>query len=115
MQSALELLRFKNGRKIAVLGDMLELGALAKDLHKQVGTYLHGIDILVAYGTHNEDYECGALSAGVAKENIFKCENTAEVASVLKNIARKGDVLLFKASRGMRAEDALNMFFEQRK
>ena len=115
MQSALELLRFKNGRKIAVLGDMLELGALAKDLHKQVGTYLHGIDLLVVYGNHNDDYACGAVSSGMKDENIFKCENTSEVAAVLNRIAKKGDVLLFKASRGMRAEDALRLFLEENK
>lgn len=112
MQSALELLRFKNGRKIAVLGDMLELGSLAQDLHKQVGTYLHGIDILVVYGSHNDDYALGAMSSGMSAESIFKCKDTSEVAAVLKKIAQKGDVLLFKASRGMRAEDALNLFFE---
>ena len=115
MQSALELLRFKNGRKIAVLGDMLELGSLAQELHKQVGTCLHGIDLLVVYGNHNDDYACGAVSSGMKEENIFKCENTSEVAEVLSRIAKKGDVLLFKASRGMRAEDALKLFLEENK
>ena len=113
IQSAIELLRFKNGRKIAVLGDMLELGSLSCELHKQVGSYLHGIDLLVVYGNHNDDYCSGAVSAGMSEDNIFKCANTAEVAGVLKKITRKGDVLLFKASRGMRAEDALNLFFEE--
>ncbi|MBQ6809511.1 MAG: UDP-N-acetylmuramoyl-tripeptide--D-alanyl-D-alanine ligase [Clostridia bacterium] len=113
MQSALELLRFKNGRKIAVLGDMLELGALAPKLHKQVGTYLHGIDMLVAFGNHNDDYACGALEANMKEENIFKCNNTEEVAAVLEKIAEKGDVILFKASRGMKAENALALFFEK--
>ena len=113
MQSALELLRFKNGRKIAVLGDMLELGTLAPELHKQVGTYLHGIDLLVVYGNHNDDYACGAVEAGMNEANIYKCGNTDEVAELLKNIAKKGDVMLFKASRGMKAEDALNKFFKK--
>jgi len=115
MQSALELLRFKNGRKIAVLGDMLELGSLSEALHKQVGTYLHGIDMLVVYGNHNDDYAHGAVSVGMKEDNIFKCENTTEVADVLKKITKNGDVLLFKASRGMKAEDALNLFFEEKK
>lgn len=112
MQSALELLRFKDGRKIAVLGEMLELGSLSSKLHRQVGEYLHGVDILVAYGSMNDEYAAGAISSGMKSENIYTCKNTSEVACVLKKIAHKGDVILFKASRGMRVEEAMNKFFE---
>ena len=69
----------------------------------------------LVYGNHNDDYACGAVSSGMKEENIFKCENTSEVAEVLSRIAKKGDVLLFKASRGMRAEDALKLFLEENK
>lgn len=115
MHSAIELLRFKNGRKIAVLGDMLELGALAPELHRTVGTYLHGIDMLVVYGSQNDNYALGAFEAGMKEDSVYKCSNTSEVADVLRKIARKGDAILFKASRGMKAEEALNLFFGEEK
>lgn len=115
MQSAIELLRFKNGRKVAVLGDMLELGELSSALHRQVGGYLHGIDLLVAFGGHNDDYIMGALDAGLKAERCFSCKDTSDAAAVLRENAKKGDVILFKASRGMKAEAAVGLFFGENK
>lgn len=112
MTSAFEILHARKGRKIAVLGDMLELGAQAVQLHRQVGQEMKGIDILIAFGSHASDYIRGAEEAGV---KCFSCKTTSEAAGVLCDIACDGDIVLFKASRSMNAEKIIKEFFENRK
>lgn len=105
--AAINVLRAKNGRKIAVLGDMLELGERSEELHEMTGSKLLGADILIAYGSFAENYKKGAEKAGLSSEKIFTCKTTDEAAQIVKSISQKGDVLLFKASRGMHAEEII--------
>ncbi|MBO5298607.1 MAG: UDP-N-acetylmuramoyl-tripeptide--D-alanyl-D-alanine ligase [Clostridia bacterium] len=105
--AAINVLRTKNGRKIAVLGDMLELGERSAELHEMTGSKLLGADILVAFGSFAESYRKGAEKAGLPSENIYTCKNTDEAAEVVRSVSKKGDVLLFKASRGMHAEEII--------
>lgn len=98
MKSALEVLGKYNRRKIAVLGDMLELGEYSIDLHKKVGECVknNNVDILITVGELSKYI---ANSFGI--ENVYECVNNNEAIKVLKDIIKKDDVILFKASNSM--------------
>lgn len=113
MKSAFDILRMKQGRKIAVLGDMLELGAQSTALHREVGESMQGVDMLIAFGAHAQDYIIGATLAGVS--DCCSCRTTSEAAQILTDRSRRGDVVLFKASRSMNAEKVIKEFIENRK
>ena len=113
MKASIDVLKGKEGRKIAVLGDMLELGEKSREYHRMVGEMLEGISVLIAYGDFAEAYLEGAASAGVLQR--IPCRTPEEAAVNLKLVARKGDVVLFKASRGMHAERVIEQFLKDNK
>lgn len=90
-------------RRIAVLGDMLELGATAATLHRETGAAVQNAE-LWAVGAHASDYAVGAEAAGAA---IRLFPDKPAVASALKEALAPGVVVLFKASRGAALEDVL--------
>lgn len=99
------------GKKIAVLGDMLELGKMSKELHRSVGEAVceNGIDILLCIGKFSEFYIKGAVKKGFNEKNTKIFTLKSELAEYLKNIMAKGDTVLFKASRGMKFEEIIEM------
>lgn len=108
MQASLQYLsKLKDDRKIAVLGDMLELGEYTQELHEKVGeqVYQNKIDILMCSGENAKYIAKGAKEAGMLEENIYYFENKKEMENKLTQIARSGDIVLFKASNGMRFFD----------
>jgi UDP-N-acetylmuramoyl-tripeptide--D-alanyl-D-alanine ligase len=111
MQAAILLLLQLGARQrtIAVLGDMLELGPETKSLHRAVGTFLagHGITYLIACGTLGRELAQGARGAGMSSDRIIEVHDAAAAGSVLKAMVRQGDVVLVKASRGMRMEQVV--------
>lgn len=115
MRSALEVLRQHScdGRKIAVLGDMLELGNISLAEHYKVGRMVaRSADMLFAYGEHSERTIAGAITGGMPQSAIFHFESHEHMARMLKNRTRYGDLLLFKGSRGMRMEHVVSLFFD---
>ena len=94
-------------RKIAVIGDMLELGSYSETAHRLVGEYAaqNNIDILLTYGEKSEWSAQSAKEHGVKTVKSFssKDELTQELAEILE----PGDAVLFKASRGMKLEDVI--------
>lgn len=101
------LSEYKNKRKIAVLGDMFELGSFSEQLHKNVGeeVYNNKIDILICAGENAKFIAKQAESLGMNKENIFYFKDKNEIVDKLKSIINKDDIILFKASNGMRFFD----------
>ena len=97
------------GKKIAVLGDMLELGKMSKELHKSVGEAVcdENIDLLLCFGGMSEYYVKGALKKGFDKNNAKIFASKEDVAEYLKATMKKGDAVLFKASRGMKFEEII--------
>lgn len=97
-----------DGRKIVVLGDMLELGRHTKEAHKKIGKVVEEIlqdrDVLVVVGLRAKDIKEGALEEGFAPENIFEFLDSYEAGSFIKNLLQKGDIVLVKGSQGMRME-----------
>ena len=111
MDAALKVLRNRSGRRIAVLGDMLELGDRAPQEHEKVGaTSAACTDVLLAYGPHREYMITGAVQAGMNIENALAFETRENMAAYLKANCHEGDVLLFKGSHGMHMELVLEQF-----
>ena len=105
MKASISNLKNMNGeRKIAVLGDMFELGDFSEKLHKEVGTeiYKNKIDKLYLIGNYSKFIGEEAEKEGYKKENIFYFENKDELFNYLKNNLKSGDVILIKASNGMK-------------
>jgi len=96
----------KGGRKIAVLGDMLELGESAGDAHLSVGRMFGGLGLsrLFLVGEHADDYRRGAVDAGMEPERIECFPDSEAAARFIDGFKRPGDVILVKGSRGMRME-----------
>jgi UDP-N-acetylmuramoyl-tripeptide--D-alanyl-D-alanine ligase len=99
-------------RRIAVLGEMLELGRWAESLHRDVGRYVAncGIDVLVGIRGEARQLVDAAREAGQAVDAAFFFPDTAAAGDHLRQIARPGDVILFKGSRGTHVEQALERF-----
>lgn len=110
MRAAFSVLETKPGRKIAVLGGMLELGDHAPQAHYEVGCLAaQKADALFAYGACSEEYVRGALASGLETAKTF--ETHADLAEALKSFLQPGDTLLCKGSRGMRMEKVLELLF----
>lgn len=107
MKSSLNVLSAmaENKRSIAVLGDMLEQGSLAESLHRQVGFYAaaKGIDTLVCVGKDAKYIADEAVNNGV--KNVFELDTNNQASQFLREYVKYGDVVLFKASRGMKLEE----------
>ncbi|HYL37875.1 MAG TPA: UDP-N-acetylmuramoyl-tripeptide--D-alanyl-D-alanine ligase [Bryobacteraceae bacterium] len=99
-------------RRIAVLGEMLELGRWAESLHRDVGRYVagSGIDVLVGIRGEARHLVDAATDAGQAVNAAFFFSDAAAAGDHLRNIAQPGDVILFKGSRGTHVERALERF-----
>jgi UDP-N-acetylmuramoyl-tripeptide--D-alanyl-D-alanine ligase len=95
-------------RKVAILGDMLELGNAAKSAHKELGRKVaqNRIDRLIAVGQFCEIVACGALGKGMQKQAITTFKNLESLD--LAHEIQSGDVVLIKGSRGMGMERLLN-------
>lgn len=113
MRAAIKTLsNIKGNKKIAVLGDMLELGDYAKTAHTNVGAMVgeNKIDYLFAYGNDAKYYVDGAKQSGV--KNAFLFDNKEKLSDMLLKTASLGDAVLFKGSRGMKLEDVINTVYK---
>ena len=103
----------KANKKIAVLGDMLELGDYSKKAHYEVGQAVadNKIDFLLAFGNDAKYIVDGAKENGM--KNAFYFNNKEELSNKLFELANKGDAVIFKASRGMKLEDVINNVYDR--
>ena len=106
-----------DGKKIAVLADMLELGEQAGALHEEVGVYAaqKNIDQLIVIGEQAAYFAQGALQGGMSEEKIMHCKSNEEATEYLLQIASQGDCVLLKGSRGMHLEEVLTQFEERKR
>ena len=94
-------------RRIAVLGDMYELGDYELEGHLSVGTHIcnNGADLLITIGNLGQLIAKGALDSGMSKDKVFSFVNNKEAADFLKENLTEGDVALFKGSRAAKIEE----------
>lgn len=104
--SALNLLSKSNSRKIAILGDMLELGEYSEDIHRKVGKEVvkNNIDILITVGELSIYIKDEAIKKGFNKNNIYSFEKQDDTYNFIKSILKKGDLVLIKGSHGIKLE-----------
>lgn len=103
-----------NGRKIAVLGDMMELGKYTADEHKKIGNLVSEVcDYLVAVGLRSKSTVEGAQESGMKEKNILHFEDSVLAGEYMKNFVKEGDVILVKGSRwAMRMERVVEKIME---
>lgn len=108
MKAAVQLLAQTGAKRkrIAVLGDMLELGPNAAQMHEEVGGFVarHGIDQLVACGLLGRSLAKGAKQAGLDQAHILEVPDARAASAAIKTFVKPGDIVLIKASRGMKLE-----------
>jgi UDP-N-acetylmuramoyl-tripeptide--D-alanyl-D-alanine ligase len=99
-------------RRIAVLGEMLELGRWSEELHGEVGRYAArcGVEIVVGIRGAARQLVDSARDAGVGPDSTHFFDDPVVAGRFVKSIAKEGDALLFKGSRGTRVELALEEF-----
>jgi len=118
MEAALNVLgdRPTQGRRIAVLGDMLELGARSMAEHHRIGRLAASrADMVFAYGTYADRVITGAITGGMETKACRQFTTHEDMAAALQAAVRPGDLLLFKGSRGMKMEHVLELFLEGNK
>jgi len=116
MAAALTVLGNQPGRHVAVLGDMLELGVCTQAEHYKIGRIAaEKADVLLAYGPNSARMLNGALTGGMSQTKARAFTDRDRLVQVLKQLAKPGDVILFKGSRGMRMELALEQFLGEEK
>jgi UDP-N-acetylmuramoyl-tripeptide--D-alanyl-D-alanine ligase len=111
VKAALKVLNGINAkRRVAILGDMLELGNYSHDAHFDVGrAAAQSADCLLCAGRESENMKNGADGIG----EIYTFENSAVLADFARDYLKKGDAVLIKASRGMKFENIYNALKEK--
>jgi UDP-N-acetylmuramoyl-tripeptide--D-alanyl-D-alanine ligase len=116
VRAMLEVLRDTPARRrIAVLGEMLELGRWAEPLHRDVGNYaaVCGLDVLVGIRGAACYMVDAVKRAGLTADAAFFFDDPEEAGRLVRTLAQPGDVILFKGSRGVHVERALEEFLSK--
>lgn len=101
-------------RKIAVLGDMLELGQFSANAHEKIGQIAaEVVDALFTIGVRSRKTAEGALENGLDEEYIFQYEDVTKAGKELQAYLRPGDVVLIKGSQGIRAEKVVEEVMQE--
>lgn len=112
MQAALNVLSdiSAGARKIAVLGDMLELGEWAGKAHYDIGRYAagKGVEHIIAVGPNSGQVALGAFEGGCRRENAVTFGTNPDALHYLNSIVKEDDIILVKGSRGMKMEEIVN-------
>jgi UDP-N-acetylmuramoyl-tripeptide--D-alanyl-D-alanine ligase len=107
--AALNLLEELDGRKIAVLGDMMELGDYEHEGHEKVGMRaLEVADVLITVGPRGRIIGETAVRWGMPADRVNIVEQNAEAVALLEQVVRGGDVVLIKGSRALEMEEIVN-------
>jgi UDP-N-acetylmuramoyl-tripeptide--D-alanyl-D-alanine ligase len=94
-----------SGRRIGVLGDMLELGTYSKEMHEKIGKLAGGfLDVLATVGVRSRGTASAALGEGMSEKFILQYEDSTKAGRELQDMIEEGDVLLIKGSQSMRME-----------
>lgn len=102
-----------DGRKVAVLGDMLELGRYSQQEHEAAGKRAASVvQLLITVGPRAKAIGEAAAQAGLSPERIFYTEDSYEAAKLLPTLVEGGDTVLIKGSQGIRLERVVEALLE---
>ena len=115
MKAALDLLMHAQGRTVAILGDMFELGENEKKMHGEVGAYAmkNGVDVLLCVGGLSEAMYEEAMKAWDGDSDVRFFETKDELLQELDSILEPGDTILVKASHSMHFEELVAYLSQQ--
>jgi UDP-N-acetylmuramoyl-tripeptide--D-alanyl-D-alanine ligase len=100
----LKTLKIKK-KKIAMLGDMMELGKHTAEAHKEAGILAAtACDILVTVGLRSRALAESAIDAGLDEDSVLQFDSSEEAGLYIKNIIKEGDIILVKGSQSTRME-----------
>lgn len=118
MEAAIETLASIDtpGRHIAVLGDMLDLGKMTKEVHENLGVFLQNqrLDYIYLVGQRMRYAYDIMIAAKYPKTKIIHCDNPIDVLPLLQKKLQKGDTILIKGSQGMRMEKLVEELVEDK-
>jgi len=116
MMSAIEVFKdIKGKRKIAILGDMLELGKFTEEEHRLVGENISKVtDILVVVGPRAKFIAEGAIDSGFNKENVKYFDNSKIASKDIESLIKDGDIILVKGSQGVRMERIVEVLMKHK-
>jgi len=117
LKRALELMKQADvgGRRIAVIGDMLELGEREHEYHREAGAAIpSAIDVVIAVGPRSKSLLDGARSAGFNGDRVHHFDDAESAGAFLKELIRAGDLVLIKASRGIGLDKIVTMLEKAR-
>ena len=99
--------KLADGRTLAVLGDMLELGKEEEKIHFDMGGFVCSkeVDCLVTVGVRAEHIANGAIEAGMNENQVFSFDDRSDAANYLESETKEGDWILIKGSRSMQMEE----------
>lgn len=109
IKAALEYISsIASNRKIAVLGDVLELGEFSEEMHKKIGKEVvnNNIDILITVGKQSK-YTAQMVKSLNNKITTYICDTNKEAIDVINEIKHEGDIILVKASNGMKFDEII--------
>jgi len=112
MKASMDIMKDADGRKVAVLGDMGELGKDEKEMHREVGRYASssGIDLLICTGTLSREMAEAALACRDNPTMVVVWEPDREsLLAHIENYLKKGDTVLVKASHFMHFEQVVDL------
>jgi len=103
------------GRKIAVLGDMFELGSYSVSAHKEGGKFVNdSVDFLITVGVRAMDIKESAIENGMSSKSTCSFSSSIEAGNFLKDFVKEGDLILVKGSQGMRMERTVAIIIEDK-
>lgn len=102
----------ETSKRVAVVGDMLELGSYSKRLHRELGKDLvkAGVKKIIAVGEYASDVAGAAVEAGISSKRVFTAENSEQAVQIAQNEILDGDMVLLKGSRGVHLETLFEKF-----
>lgn len=115
MINALTLLsKVKNKRRVAILGDILELGDYSKEIHENIGKTINSnnLDVLILIGKDSKHIKEQAVNNKFNKNNIYSYKNYEEAIDNIQNIIKQNDIVLLKASHGMQLSKIVDYLIE---
>lgn len=111
MKLALNILKNTKGkRKIAVLGDMLELGDYTKEMHEKIASEIinNDIDIVITIGNYSKYIDEKLIELNFSKDNLFHFDKESDTYKILDKLFEKDDVVLFKSSHAIGLTNIVN-------
>ncbi len=100
-------------RKVAILGDMMELGKYSTDEHRRIGLHaVTAVDLLITIGLRARKIAAGALEGGLEESKVFQYDNVEEAIKSVPDLIEDGDAILVKGSQGIRAEKLVAVLME---